>query len=496
NNQSEQTTVLLQPKKEIAPFLPNESKQQWRIPHLRYFIVIIGTLAASIGISCNFAYTFAIVCNVNQTMDTRSVYEESPSHSPIMYFPASITNMNYSAFPAGNILALFLLIALRGRIGVRNQVMVGSAISTLTTALIPFAYDYWPNSTLILKFIQGASVAPTIPLIGHIAANWTPLAEVGFFIAILSSYSQVGLFITMSSAGPLCDAFGWRSIFYFNAACSALVLFLWFFFFHDTPAQHNRLSVKEFHIINPNEKRVVQAKPKVPFREFFKNASVWAVLIAAIGNYNGISPLIVFSSAILKKAVGLTDMQTSYYNAISFFMQLVLKIVSGVLSDRWTSVSESFKTRFFNSISCGLAGLLMIGTAFLPVENKVLCAVSITVTQSFIGFNSAGFNKAAMIVTKQYAYFIVTIIGVIISASTIAEPFLVWAVAPETTWEQWSDFLNLEIAGVRMKLLFQTLFEKTNTPPEILIYRLLSVFKTSLISKKCDDISSVISVIR
>ncbi|GMT06626.1 hypothetical protein PENTCL1PPCAC_28800, partial [Pristionchus entomophagus] len=436
---ADQSTILL-PHKIVAQF---QSKQQWKIPHLRYFIVVIGTLSASIGVGSSFAYNFAVVCGVNQTMDVRAIYEQSPSNSPVMYFPPGITNLIYSSFPAGNIITLFGLIALRGKVSVRNQVMVGTAISTLATGLIPIAYDYWPTSTLVLKLIQGAAVAPTIPLIGHIAANWTPLAEVGFFIAILSSYSQVGIFITMSSAGPLCDYYGWRSIFYFNACCSAVVLSLWFFFFHDTPAQHNRLSDKEFQIIKPNEKNVVQKKPKVPFREFFKNASVWAVLIAAIGNYNGISPLIVFSSAVLKKAVGLTDMQTSNYNAISFFMQLVLKIVSGILSDRWTSVSESFKTRFFNTISCGFAGVFMIATAFLPVENKVLCAVFITVTQSFIGFNSAGFNKAAMIVTKQYAHFIVTLIGVIISASTIFEPFLVWAVAPDTTWDQWFYLLVL-----------------------------------------------------
>ncbi|GMR62436.1 hypothetical protein PMAYCL1PPCAC_32631, partial [Pristionchus mayeri] len=444
NSDVDQSAILLPTKTaESTQFLPNESKQQWRIPHLRYFIVVIGTLSASIGIGCNFAYNFAVVCNVDQSMNASAVYEQSPSNSPIMYFSPWISNIIYSVYPAGNILTLFGLIALRGRVSVRTQVLIGSAISTVTTALIPIGYDYWPTSTLILKAIQGAAIAPTIPLIGHIAANWTPLAEVGFFIAILSSYSQVGLFITMSTAGPLCELYGWRSIFYFNAAFSAVILCLWFFFFHDTPAQHNRLSDKEFQIIKPNEKPVVQKKPKVPFSKFFKNASVWAVLIATIGNYNGISPLIVFSSSILKKAVGLTDLQTSYYNAISFFSQLVLKIVSGVLSDRWTSVSESFKTRFFNTISCGLSGVLMIGTAFLPVENKMLCAVFITLTQSVIGFNSAGFNKAAMIVTKQYAHFIVTLIGVIISASTIAEPFLVYAVAPETTWDQWFSLLVL-----------------------------------------------------
>ncbi|GMT06115.1 hypothetical protein PENTCL1PPCAC_28289, partial [Pristionchus entomophagus] len=107
------------------------------------------------------------------------------------------------------------------------QVMVGTAISTLATGLIPIAFDKIVMKTKTLyahfRFVQGVAMAPTIPLIGHIAANWTPLAEVGFFIAILTSYTQVGIFITMSTAGPLCDNFGWRSIFYFNAACSGIL---------------------------------------------------------------------------------------------------------------------------------------------------------------------------------------------------------------------------------------------------------------------------------
>ncbi|GMT07285.1 hypothetical protein PENTCL1PPCAC_29459, partial [Pristionchus entomophagus] len=103
----------------------------------------------------------------------------------------------------------------------------------------------------------------------------------------------------------------------------------------------------------------------------------------------------------------------------------------------WTSVSESFKTRFFNTISCGFMGVLMILTAFLPVENKILCAIFITVTQSLVGFSSAGFYKAATIVTKQYTDFLVALMGVAISTSFIWESFLVWKVAPDSTWDQW-----------------------------------------------------------
>ncbi|KAF8371904.1 hypothetical protein PRIPAC_78333, partial [Pristionchus pacificus] len=137
--------------------------------------------------------------------NVRALYELAPSNSPVMYYPGGMTNLIYSSLPAGNIIGLFGLIPLMRRVSMRTQVIIGTAISTLATALIPISFDYWPPSTLLLKLIQGTAMAPTITLIGHIVANWTPLAEIGLFIALLSSHSQIGLFITMSSAGPLCE---------------------------------------------------------------------------------------------------------------------------------------------------------------------------------------------------------------------------------------------------------------------------------------------------
>lgn len=64
-------------------------------------------------------------------------------------------------------------------------------------------------------------------------------------------------------------------------------------------------------------------------RKFFTNSSVAAVLIAAAGNYNGISPLIVFAPSIMKKGLSLSDLAASNYNSVSFAAQLLLKIVSG-----------------------------------------------------------------------------------------------------------------------------------------------------------------------
>ncbi|KAF8357347.1 hypothetical protein PRIPAC_92342 [Pristionchus pacificus] len=86
---------------------------------------------------------------------------------------------------------------------------------------------------------------------------------------------------------------------------------------------------------------------------------------------------------------------------------------------------------------------------------QMLCAAFITLTQCVIGFNNAGFNKAAIFKANIFLFLFTfhfhlllqalrlhtsscpSLIGVIISASTIAEPFLVWAIAPDTTFDQW-----------------------------------------------------------
>uniref|UniRef100_A0A0K0D4H6 Inner membrane protein n=1 Tax=Angiostrongylus cantonensis TaxID=6313 RepID=A0A0K0D4H6_ANGCA len=77
--------------------------------------------------------------------------------------------------------------------------------------------------------------------------------------------------------------------------------------------------------------------------------------------------------------------------------------IDGKLSDLWIWLSESNKARIFNSLSIGLAGLLAICTSFVSVEQQVVCASLLTLLQGVIGFNAAGYNKAAIIVARLVA---------------------------------------------------------------------------------------------
>ncbi|ETN70174.1 hypothetical protein NECAME_04995 [Necator americanus] len=307
------------------------------IPSWRYVIVVLATSVSAIGLSCSFAFNFACVCKVNGTLDTYEIYKEDPSASPVMYFSPTEMSMLYSAYPLGNFCMLLVMVLTGGFARMRRSIFCAVLISSLTTILVPPLYDWNIHTTVILKIIQGASVAPTVPLVGHVTAYWTPRAEIGVFVSLLTSYSQIGLFYLMATSGIACEYFGWRGIFYFNGFSSLVLAILWICLFRDHPSEMKRLK-------NEKKQSTKQVAPRrhepVPYKAFFTSLPVWSCLIAAFGNFGGISPFMTFAPSILKKALNLTDIATSQYNTCSFILQLSLKLFSGefIISFRIFSV--------------------------------------------------------------------------------------------------------------------------------------------------------------
>ncbi|CAJ0926479.1 unnamed protein product, partial [Mesorhabditis belari] len=247
----------------------------------------------------------------------------------------------------------------------------------------------------------------------------------------------------MAVSGVTCEMGGWRPIFYLHGSVSVIIAVFWLIFFIDYPHKHPYLSNQEYQLLHSDTRSPMgqNEQPKVPYCKLVSNKGIVAVLIAAIGNYNGISPLIVFCSLLMRKGLGSSELEISSYISASFAIQAFFKILSGVLSDKMKGFSEKNRLRLFNSLSCGLSGVLMIGVAFLNPKDKILCSIMLTVTQAIIGFNSAGFNRAAIVVSGKYASFIMTIIGIIVSLSTVIEPYIMAAVAPDHTWGQWFPLL-------------------------------------------------------
>jgi sugar phosphate permease len=63
-------------------------------------------------------------------------------------------------------------------------------------------------------------------------ASWASLKENGVFVSILTSCLPIS---TMLS-GELCaSSWGWPSVYYFHAAMTIILCFMWFGFYRDSP---------------------------------------------------------------------------------------------------------------------------------------------------------------------------------------------------------------------------------------------------------------------
>ncbi|CAJ0574255.1 unnamed protein product, partial [Mesorhabditis spiculigera] len=405
---------------EDKPLLPRKSEifeipkdQGRKIPYLRFLILCLGVCSAAAPVSCYFAFTFAVACNNPPGLNRSGLYNSNPEKSPIIYYDGVQESIAFSAYSIGNLMMLPVLPFIKFA-DVRTQVFI----------------DFFTELLALQRF----------PLLGHLCAHWAPKKEIGLFVGAITCYSQFAIFFTMTVSGVTCEYGGWRPIFYLHGGITIGLAMLWIVFFHDFPHKHPHLANKEYMLIHTGQ-REVHAVPDVPKKKLLAHRGIVAVIIAAIGNYNGISPLIVYCSLLMRKGLGSSEIEISSYVATCFAVQAFFKITSGIVSDKLKVFSEKNRLRLFNSLSCGLSGVLMIGTAMLDPKEKILCSIMLTLTQSIIGFNSAGFNRAAIIVSGKYASFIMTIIGVIIALSTIIEPFVVAAVAPEHTWSQWFPLL-------------------------------------------------------
>jgi MFS family permease len=130
------------------------------------------------------------------------------------------------------------------------MITIYSLISSISTLLLPIAFNYFPL-LLAIRLFQGFAVAISyiamgfcpfiphflIPFLGAITAEWAPLNESGLFICIISCHFQFGPLFINPLAGEFCE-FGWQWTFYISGTISLTFCLLFFLLFRDTPQKH------------------------------------------------------------------------------------------------------------------------------------------------------------------------------------------------------------------------------------------------------------------
>uniref|UniRef100_A0A8R1DNQ7 MFS domain-containing protein n=2 Tax=Caenorhabditis japonica TaxID=281687 RepID=A0A8R1DNQ7_CAEJA len=399
------------------------------------FVIMVLILLCLTSIWSNIlAFNFAVVC-----MDDDTSEVGLNSTTPKTHFTSTQNSLAMSIVAIAALLGNFPIVQLVGMVGIRTVFAGMGILSAVATLLIPLSIRMGFYYFLAVRFLQGFAFAANFPVIGSFCAKWSYFKQNGLFVSSLVAYVQLSPAITMPASGALCSAFKWPSIFYAHGAVSLVLFVTYALFYRNSPQKHPFVGNVELKKISIGKIATVdkRALKKVPYSAILKTPAIWAVWIAAIGNFTCVNMMFLFSPIYLSKVLGFPVHSTGITAAVPPFLQFLSKLICGAISDRLKCIPEGIKFRIFNSIAFIGSAIFLAILAFMDVSHKDYNMIVLGCAAAMLGATTGGFFKAGPVLSKQYSHFVTGNISLGITITMLIVPFFVNALTKNNTQEEW-----------------------------------------------------------
>ena len=194
-----------------------------------------------------------------------------------------MSNVSYSRVVTIFLLGYTISQALSGkvldRIGVRRGFMLFVGIWTVASMLHATARNV--VQLAVFRFILGIGEAGNWPGAAKAVAEWFPVRERAFGMAIFNGGATIGAVVAPPVIVWVALTFGWRYAFFIGAGLSMVLMVLWYFFYQ-SPADHPLLSEQEHAHIQSDQPAAdsAEAISRRPWLSLFRHRQVWAVVAA------------------------------------------------------------------------------------------------------------------------------------------------------------------------------------------------------------------------
>lgn len=203
--------------------------------------------------------------------------------SPILLAELRLSKVDY-----GNVVSAFLLAytisqALSGklfdRIGTRLGFAVSISVWSVAAVLHAFASGF--RSLAAFRFLLGFGEAGNWPGAAKCVAEWFPIRERAFGMAIFNSGATLGAVVAPPVIVWLQLSYGWQKTFLFTGLLGFLWLLLWLAVF-DTPDRHRWLGRREAEYILEGQRDLSGGDGlgrAMGWRELLRYRQTWAILL-------------------------------------------------------------------------------------------------------------------------------------------------------------------------------------------------------------------------
>ncbi|KAI1712713.1 major facilitator superfamily domain-containing protein [Ditylenchus destructor] len=354
-----------------------------------------------------------------------------------------------SAVAAAALIANFVVVSMVNHFGIRVVFALLGLLSAIATSMMPAAIELGFYYVLAARVLQGVAFAANFPVIGSFTSKWTYYKQNGLFVSALVAYVQFAPAVTMPVSGALCTTdWGWPSVFYAHGAASAVLFTTFALFYRNSPGKHPLVGEVEMKKIAVGKSELgKELLKKIPYAEILKTASVWAVWIAAFGNFFCVNMMFLYSPIYLNSVLHFSVHHTGLSASLAPLAQFTIKLCAGFTSDKIRFLSETNKLRVYNSIAFFGSSIFLAILAFAPTEYPQLCLIILGISAGLLGFTTGGFFKAGPLVSKHYSHFVTGNVSLGITITLLLVPLMVTGFAPHNTPEEWR-LVFLFTAGV------------------------------------------------
>lgn len=266
-------------------------------------------------------------------------------------------------------------------------------------------------------------------------------------MSALVAHFQLAPAIAMPVGGYLCSAYGWPSVYYAHGLVSFFLFAAIIVIYRNPPNKHpfvTNVELKKIAVGKANVSKIEQRQ--VPYRSILKTWAVWAIWVAAFGNFLCANLMFLYSPTFLHVVLGFHVEHTGITSAIPPLLQFAAKLTCGVASDKIRNINESLKLKIFNSIAFFGSAACLIGLSIAAPDYGFISICFLGASIGFLGLTTGGFFKSGPLIARHYAPFVTGNISLGITITMLLVPFMVFILAPDNTPAQWKKVFLLTAA--------------------------------------------------
>jgi len=283
---------------------------------------------------------------------------------PIISRPAelNLTPLQYSRITSALLIAYMISQSVSGKFFDRFGARVGFTVSIIIWSFAAMGHAFITGfaSFAALSFLLGFGEAGNWPGSAKVIAEWFPVRERAFGMAVFNSGVAMGSVIAPPLIIALQFKFGWRATFLWAGALGFPWLVAWLAVYRP-PAAHPRITREELELIQEGRQSPAPAG-SVSFLELLKHRQVWAVVLARFF----VDPVwwlfVLWLPEYLTKARGLSLKQIGLWAWVPYLAASMGSLFGGWLAGRLISggmsVNRARKTVIIIAACMTPAGLL------------------------------------------------------------------------------------------------------------------------------------------